>query len=233
VEVLENDQALVYWFTYREDGRQRWLVGTGRVLGDRLVVEQMMDTHGGRFGDDFDPRDVHIKAKGSLSISFLSCSEALVNYNIDNVGGHQAVNRLTHVYGHGCGRNETPPDNDLSGSWYDPAHDGEGFIIEQLNREQALVVWFTFDASGEQSWLLNTGAIEEDRITFPALLQPVGGKFGRSFDPQNVSRQPWGELTLELDCDGGTAEYRPAVEGYSDGTQNLVSLTRLKNSGCL
>jgi hypothetical protein len=232
VEVLENDRALVYWFTYRADGSQRWLLGTGTVQGDRLLVDHMMDSRGGRFGSDFDPNDVSLQARGSLSISFLSCSEALVNFSIDNNGGHQALNRLTDVFGHGCEQTGTAPENDLSGSWYDPGHDGEGFIVEQLSEEQALVFWFTYDASGKQIWLLNTGAIEENRITFPELLQPVGGKFGRSFDPDDVSRQPWGELTLELDCNGGAAAYLPAVDGYSGGTQNLVPLTRLQNSGC-
>ena len=232
VEVLENDQALVYWFTFHVDGRQRWLLGTGTIQGDRLVVEEMMDSHGGRFGNGFDPNDVILRARGSVTISFLSCSEALVNYSIDNNGGHQSLKRLTDVFGHGCGKTETPPRNDLSGSWYDPAHDGEGFIVEQLSEQQALVFWFTYDDSGNQSWLISTGTMKGNRLTFPELLQPLGGKFGRSFDPNDVNRRPWGELTLELDCSGGAAAYQPTMEGYSSGSQNLIPLTRLQNSGC-
>ena len=232
VEVLENNQALVYWFTYHADGRQRWLLGTGAIQGDRLVVEEMMDSHGGKFGNDFDPSDVSLRARGSMTISFLSCSEALVNYSIDNNGGHQSLKRLTDIFGHGCGKTETPPTSDLSGSWYDPAHNGEGFIVEQLSEHQALVFWFTYDDSGNQSWLLSTGTMKGNRITFPELLQPVGGKFGRSFDPGDVNRRPWGELILELDCSGGAAAYQPKMEGYSSGSQNLVPLTRLQNSSC-
>lgn len=233
LEVLENHQALVYWFTYDFDGSQRWLLGTGSIEENRLVVDQMMDSHGGRFGGDFDPGEVRLKTRGSMSITFLSCSDALVNYSIDNNGGHQRVSRLTGVFGHGCEKNETPPENDLSGSWYDPAHDGEGFVLEQVSKDQAVVFWFTYDATGNQSWMFNNGVINENRITFPELLQPVGGKFGRSFDPHDVSRQPWGELILELDCGGGSASYQPTMEGYASGSQNLVPLTRLQNSGCL
>ena len=167
-----------------------------------------------------------------MTISFLSCSEALVNYSIDNNGGHQSLKRLTDIFGHGCGKTETPPTSNLSGSWYDPAHNGEGFIVEQLSEYQALVFWFTYDDSGNQSWLFNTGTMEGNRITFPELLQPVGGKFGRSFDPGDVNRQPWGELILELDCSGGAAAYQPKMEGYSSGSQNLVPLTRLQNFSC-
>ena len=42
----------------------------------------------------------------------------------------------------------------------------------------------------------------------------------------------WGELTLELDCAGGSARYTVNIEGYSSGSQSLVPLTQLANSGC-
>ena len=55
---------------------------------------------------------------------------------------------------------------------------------------------------------------------------------GRSFDPLSVRREPWGDLLLELDCDGGAASYMPVSEGFSQGSQALVPLTRLQHSGC-
>ena len=48
VEVLDGGKALVYWFTYHSDGRQRWLIGLGRTEGNRIVVNELLDTHGGR-----------------------------------------------------------------------------------------------------------------------------------------------------------------------------------------
>jgi len=232
VEVLENDRAVVYWFTYRDDGRQRWMIGVGEVSGNRIVVEEMMESSGGRFGKDFDPAEVRLQTAGSLNISFQGCSEALANYSIDNVGGSQALTRLTHVYGHRCGVGDSPPASDLSGSWFDPAHDGEGFVVELVGPDQAAVYWFTYNAQGEQTWLFNTGIVKDDGIVFPELLQPVGGQFGRSFDPATVRLDPWGSLELRLNCRGGQATYQPQASGFSSGTQNLVSLTRLQNSGC-
>jgi hypothetical protein len=232
VEVLEGDRALVYWFTYHADGSQRWLLGTGSLRDGRLEVGELSDTEGGRFGDDFEPDDVKLKTRGSLSITFLSCSRALLNYNVDNNGGHQALERLTVLAGHGCARLDSPLENELSGSWYDPAHEGEGFIVQQLDARRALVLWFTYNDSGKQSWLLNTGNIDDGQISFPEMLQPLGGVFGRSFDPADVTRNPWGELILKLECDGGLAEYRSTLAGYSDGTQQLERLSRLQNSFC-
>jgi len=233
IEVLEDGQALVYWFTYQADGRQRWLLGMGQVRGDRIVVEQLMDSAGGRFGADFDPRDVVLTPRGDLTISFQDCERAVANYSVDGIGGHQSLTRLTQVHGHGCGNGDEPRNEDLSGSWFDPAHDGEGFILEQLSDSQALVLWFTYDEEGNQTWLLNTGTVQAGRITFPQLQRPTGGIFGRSFDPATVERLPWGELMLELDCSGGGASYTPEDDGYTPGAQQLVPLTRLAGSGCL
>jgi hypothetical protein len=193
----------------------------------------MLDSHGARFGDHFDPDDVVLQQAGSFSITFLDCSSALVNYSIDGRGDHQKTTRLTSVLGHGCGGNEQTPAHDLSGSWYDPSHDGEGFVVEQLSATEALVFWFTYDGSGQQSWLFSTGSIKDGQIEFPQMLQPRGAQFGRSYDPAQVSHHEWGSLTLELDCEGGKASYSSAVSGYSKGSQNLVPLTRLQNSGCL
>jgi hypothetical protein len=232
VEVLEDDRAVVYWFTYHADGRQRWLIGVGEVAGSRIVVGEMLEARGGRFGDAFDPDDVKLRSAGSLSISFQGCSDALVNYSIDDIGGNQDLTRLTEVAGHRCGASAAMPTIDLAGSWYDPAHNGEGFVVQPLENGEAAVFWFTYDANGEQAWLHNTGTIEGGRIVFPNLLQPKGGGFGRSFDPAAVQLEPWGELELQLNCGGGTAVYDPAAAGFSRGAQNLVNLTRLQNSGC-
>jgi len=124
------------------------------------------------------------------------------------------------------------PITDISGSWFDPSHNGEGFIVEQLTNETALVFWFTYDEEGKQSWMFNAGEIDNGTISIPQLVQPSGGGFGRSFEPDNVINAPWGSLTLDLDCNGGTASYTTDSERYSSGSQALVRLTRLAGSGC-
>jgi len=232
VEVLGNDRAVVIWFTNQDDGSQRWMLGVGEIKGDRIVISDLMDIRGGRFGADFDPDDVVMKTVGSLTVSFPDCSTALFNYSVDNNSHHQATTRLTQVHGHGCGSEIPVADGGISGSWFDPSHNGEGFVIEQLTADQAMVVWFTYDETGKQTWLLNAGTIDNGTITVPQLQRPVGGRFGRSFDPDSVTRETWGELSLDLDCSGGTASYTTTVEGFSNGSQTLVPLTRLLDSAC-
>jgi hypothetical protein len=233
IEVLEENRALVYWFTYQEDGSQRWMLGVGEVQDNRITISNLVDTHGGRFGEQFDPNDVVMSTVGSLSLSFLDCSSALVSYSVDNNGANQNTSRLTHVYGHGCDTSMPALEKDISGSWYDPLHDGEGFIIEQIKADLALVFWFTYDESGNQSWMFNTGSIDNGKIIINELLQPKGGQFGRSFDPASVTRHAWGELTLDLSCSGGTATYTTESQTHSNGSQLLQPLTRLAGSECI
>jgi hypothetical protein len=232
IEVLEDNRAVVFWFTYRDDGTQRWMLGLGDIDKNIVTVPQLMDTHGGRFGADFNPDDVEFEHVGTLTISFLDCATALANYSVDNNGDHQSTSRLTNVYGHTCDEETPVPDMDISGSWFDPSHNGEGYVIEQINSDEAVVFWFTYDDQGRQSWMFNTGSIDNGLIHIPRLMQPQGGRFGRSFDPAEVNHHEWGELTLDLDCSGGIADYTASTEGYSNGSQSLVPLTRLGGSGC-
>jgi hypothetical protein len=232
VQVLEDDRAVVYWFTYTADGGQRWLLGTGAVRGSRIVVADLYDASGGRFGDGFDPSEVRLAARGSLEIAFRNCSEAVVNYLVDGAGGHQSLSRLTQLQGHRCGGSDTPTSPEVSGSWYDPAYDGQGFVVEQLDAETAVVYWFTYDSEGQQAWMVATGAVEDDGIHFSDVARPLGGSFGRSFDPGMVRNEPWGEMHLQLECSGGTAGYTPAAEGFTAGSQSLIPLARLRRSAC-
>ena len=232
VQVLGDDRAVVYWFTYTDDGRQRWLLGVGAVEGNRIEVPELYDAHGGRFGDDFDPAAVRLTVRGALEIAFHGCSEAVANYLVDGTSGHQLLSRLTELHGHRCGAGGESVAEGLSGSWYDPAHDGEGFVVEQLDADSAAVYWFTYDRNGEQAWMVASGSVDAHGVHLPSLVRPQGGVFGRSFDPLTVAREPWGELSVDLDCSGGTARYAPVVGGFSTGSQFLVPLTRIQRSVC-
>ena len=104
--------------------------------------------------------------------------------------------------------------------------------MQRLSDDQALLYWFTYNSNGDQAWLFNTGSIENGVINVEQLLQPSGGRFGRSFDPAGVNTKSWGILDMELDCSGGAAVYSSDEAGFSGGEQDLVPLTRLQNSAC-
>lgn len=88
----------------------------------------------------------------------------------------------------------------LSGAWYDPQRSGEGLLIETLNDESALVIWFTYPPSGlgAQAWLLGVGRVQGHGVVVADLRSVRGARFGAAFDPDDVVRQPWGQLRLAV-----------------------------------
>jgi hypothetical protein len=134
-----------------------------------------------------------------------------------------------------CGNRSLPPERPeglLSGSWYDPAHDGEGYTLEVLVDGRVLLFWFTYGPDGKRRWFFNTGEIRGAKLVFDELLSSRGGIFGEAFDPELVEFTPWGSLELEIDCRGGQARYSSAVEGFGTGQLNLQRLSFIEGLDC-
>ena len=121
-------------------------------------------------------------------------------------------------------------DATFSGSWYDPAHDGEGLLIEILDADRALGYWFTYDDAGRQLWIVAVGSIAGNRIEFSQALAPRGATFGAGFDPADVELSPWGAFAVEFfSCSTASLEYDGI---YGMGGQQLTRLTTIGGLGC-
>lgn len=233
LEILPDNAAVIYWFTYDSDGNQRWFVGSGAIVGNELRFDELLETRGGQFGDAFDPNAVVREPRGQLTLRFSGCDAASVRFGADRKTYRQRVIRLTATDGLPCGGGMQSPASALTGSWFDPDHAGEGFIVQQLSASEALVYWFSYDAAGNQAWFFGTGSLANGVITIPELQQTQGGRFGDDFDPEDVTLSPWGSLTLTLGCDSGTAEYVSDLEGFGAGSQSLIRLTTPEGiAGC-
>ncbi|MCB1581768.1 MAG: hypothetical protein KDI92_01810 [Xanthomonadales bacterium] len=123
----------------------------------------------------------------------------------------------------------------FTGGWFDPAKNGQGFLLEIIksnNQKQALTTWFTFDNDGNQFWLIGVGEISGQSIEFQMLV-PQGGRFGDLHNAANVSTQQWGELTFTFtDCNNGTAHWQPTVSGFSSGSMPITRNTVINNLYC-
>jgi hypothetical protein len=120
----------------------------------------------------------------------------------------------------------------LSGAWYDPSHDGEGWLLEILADGQALLAWFTYNPEGKQAWFYNLGTVEGNTIIFNLLI-PSGTDFGPTFDPDQVSLPPWGTATFIFDnCNSGSMSYDSPLPGYGSGSLGLTRLTNLSGQEC-
>ena len=240
LEILANNYALMYWFTYDIDGEQNWYIATGEVRGNRIVFPELIQTAGGIFGPDFDPEIVTTTVVGSASFIWSECDSGAMDWTIDNDGnglrhGRMNLRRITQVMGIDCGNHSLPPELDegrLSGSWFDPAHSGEGYVLEVLTNGQVLIYWFSYDSQGKPRWFFGVGIISNGKLQFGEMFTTHGGIFGAKFDPNQVDLKPWGSLELDLDCKGGTANFSPTEEGFPAGSLSLTRLTFLRDLNC-
>jgi len=116
---------------------------------------------------------------------------------------------------------------DISGTWYDPAQSGQGFIVEQIEangQAQLVVTWFTY-LDGKPRWLFGAGPVTgaEARI---ALSIGSGADFPPRFLPAQATLQPWGELVLGFsDAQHGAAHWTSQYAGFNDGQMPIQRLT--------
>lgn len=231
----EGVTVVVFWFTFTPDGGQAWMVGSGQISNGVANVTFEI-TNSASFGADFDPQKVTRKNWGSLRLDFLNCNDAHAEYAGDFGSGQLDLKRLTTIHGLGCpdaggtGVSDNPV---VSGAWYNPAQDGQGFIIEAIDETSVLAYWFTYDADGQQMWMLGVGNIEDNgSLEHVPMERAVGGRFGDAFDAESVVLESWGEVSFQFDtCD--QASYRwEAPPPFGSGGFELARLTALRNIAC-
>ncbi len=235
LEMLANDIALIYWYTFDKDGNQDWYFATGEVRGNRIEFSKLYQASGGEFGPGFDPDKVTREVVGSASFIWTDCDTGNMSYRIGTTQGRLNLKRLTSLWFIPCPNlpslaDPVPQVQDaarLSGSWYDPTHDGEGFNIEVLDANRAVIYWFTFDPQGNRRWMFGIGEFRNGKLVVDDMLTTSGGVFGPDFDPATVVKTRWGSLELDIDCNGGTATYSSTEQGFGNGVLNIRKLTTI------
>ncbi len=157
----------------------------------------------------------------SFSFVYLAGTSASPNASVA-VGGYNPAD-------YGLPTLLPPISGQLSGSYYDPARNGEGVLVEagQVGTRHVLfLTWYTY-AGGLQRWIAGnvdyTAGTTE--ITVPLLLT-TGGYFGSAFDSSQVQWSNWGNATLsfptcttmrfqwvEFGGQAGTYQYQRLLEG--------------------
>jgi hypothetical protein len=235
LEMLADNRAVLYWFTFDKDGNQDWYIGVGDVRGNRILFTQLLRVSGGEFGPGFDPTMITEESVGSATFIWSGCDSGSMDWHIGNEHSRQKLVRITRIMGMECGAPQLAPLPEialLSGSWYDPSHAGEGFTVEVMDDGRALVYWFSFGPNGERRWFFGVGEIIDGKMMITQMITTRGGKFGPDFNPATVEELPWGSLELAIDCDGGTATYNSSEEGFGSGVLNVVRLSSMAGLAC-
>ncbi len=242
IQVLPNERAVMYWYTYDAEGAQDWFFAPGEVRGNRLEFPTLYRASGGEFGPGFNPDKITLKNVGSASFVWSDCDNGNMSYRLGARQGRMELSRIVKLLGVSCvdspqpvlGAPAPPPPAEalLSGSWYDPTHDGEGYNLEMLHDGRALVYWFSYDKQGNRRWFFGVGAQRGGKLVFDDMLTTSGGIFGPDFDPASVQIKSWGTLELALECKTGTATYTSNEDGFGSGVLNIVRFTRIDGFQC-
>jgi hypothetical protein len=125
----------------------------------------------------------------------------------------------------------------ISGSWYNPEQDGQGWVIEMIGTpsgsDQFLFYFYGYEDSGEQLWLLGiTPDIASNRLTMD-VLRFEGMGFGGGFDPGSTSSEVVGSMTFEFhDCDRSTVSFTPATSELTAFENEAQRLTSIGSTDC-
>ena len=119
-----------------------------------------------------------------------------------------------------------------SGTWFDPEHDGEGFMVQLLEDGRVFLIWYTYDDLGQQMWLSGVGDWSGDTVMIDELYVTTGGIFGPNFDPDAVELTLWGSLVFIFEsCTSARVDYE-SVLGFGAGSLNPTRLTVVVGLEC-
>lgn len=234
IEILDDERALVYWFSYPptgDDGAQRWMGGVGTYTEDAIVVDDMFITSGARFGDAFDADDVQRDSWGSVRFVFDGCGSGRMRYSGPPAfgSGELVVDQLTYLGSGGCDDTpvSTPLSPALSGAWYQPERSGEGFLVQSQGDGRVFVIWFTYDDQGRQYWITGQATSVTGNGFTADLIATRGAAFGDDFRRAEVERFDWGSVTFTFsDCDSAEITYASDLEVFGSGSLSLQRLSR-------
>lgn len=125
-----------------------------------------------------------------------------------------------------------------TGTWYDPANPGRGFLIEVAQVTGAetnplmVVTWYDF-FEGKQIWMIGTAPFSWGATSVEVPMQiSTGAQFGAAFLPSQITANPnWGRLTIRFTgCSAGTFSY---TSSYGNGSVPATSLTLPTNESCI
>jgi hypothetical protein len=118
--------------------------------------------------------------------------------------------------------------NALSGTWYNPDRDGEGFIIDVANAGNIVISFYTYDNTGQQMWLIGTGDVDGS-VAVIDFYVTEGGFYGSGFDPELVNKAFWGTGIFTFsECATGVVDIMPGLDfsaEFEDMTTNITRLT--------
>ncbi len=225
LEILPNNKAALYFFTYPPpgvNGTQAWVYAVGDVIGN-----------GVEFADVLRPtrdaqNNITTQHWGRIALTFSDCNSGGMRWDAPSNWGSMEIPlaRVSALEGLACSSGGSGPAQ-ASGAWYDPRTTGNGFLFEQLDAQTLSILYFGLNPDGTQSWLLGNGAAGSDGSYNVSFTQPQGTQFGAAFDATKISKPVTYQLQdLTLSCNSGSAVLAPLANGAQSQPLALRRLTQ-------
>jgi hypothetical protein len=228
---LERDQLnFILTCYFYDDGEQFWLIGVGQLVNGQIVFGEMTITSGAQYGNAFNPEDVVRRNWGSATMTWGDCNNADLELNPIVTGYENLTLSLTRIVPTTCGGGGVQSDSlPWMGAYFDPNRDGEGFHLGVEVGEVFVMTWYTY-LNGQQVWMIGTGVREGQRVVFSDVVITSGASFGSGFDPADVVKEPFGQITVDFtDCNNFTA----TVNSQRPEFHNLVlDVTKIVAGSC-
>ena len=262
--------ALVYWYSFDAGGFPFFAFGVGDVVGDTISVDMLFDHDGNGpfFGPDWDAGQFEAADFVSATITATDCDNLLFAFDPDDPGTYPAhpmiMARLTDVAGVPCpalaaGKLPAAPaqrpssekgffiSDGMSGSFYDPAFNGQGINTEILVGQSStkgdspgvvLLYWYSFDPSGLPFFAFGVGSFTGDTMTVDMLIDydGTGPFFGPSWDVDQLVLVPFATVTIVWSgCNVGAMSFvmEAAFAGaFAAHPMDLERLTSIAGLAC-
>jgi serine protease len=165
---LNADLAVAYWFTYDSQGNQAWVGGVGEFVDGAIIVNEVVQPVGGRFGPNYSPSQVTRIPWGSMAMSFKDCKNATMqSFGREGYGQYGSNNwrQLTQIAGTpNCDLRTTPlalaatvqamPFSSTDGDVNDPAvsnvDNDSPQQVQSIGNPQAVAGYLTAQATGRE-----------------------------------------------------------------------------------
>ena len=124
----------------------------------------------------------------------------------------------------------------ITGSWFLPARDGEGYNIEiigsSLEQPEMLAYFYTYDDAGNQIYMIGQGFANGDTAVLPTVITS-GPVYGDDYDPDDRVLEDWGTLTFTFTSkDTGTVIRDSTMAGFGRTEVDIIRLSSVTGLAC-
>ncbi len=124
----------------------------------------------------------------------------------------------------------------LGGNWTVVDRAAEGFMIDVTDRNQLVVIWFTYDDDGTQQWMIGTAQDFPDSDVGMDLFRTDGPTFEEirqaAFNNGTINIEPWGRMYIRFNsCNEATVAFE-STTGFGSGEFQIERIYETEDDFC-